>query len=904
MLALILGLGATSAVPAVASPTPVARGHRAAKPGASRAPASRRRPPSPQAAAGAAAGAESAGAESSGGGEAESGPLAAPSEGDVLVENGLGSPGCREDAEVSRVARENCSTSGFAAAPAPTGDYAFDVHIDTGLAHFSNYLEAAVQDAAQWGWMALVTLVHGLLVTLEWCYALNLLGELLLGEVASALRGARATLTTPGLAVVLAIASMLAAYHGLLRRRVAQTLGQVLAMVVMMVAGLWTIADPAGSVGALATWVNRASVGALGAVAAGTPAHPERTLAEDMRGLFADAIGGPWCFLEFGNVRWCRDPRLLDPRLRRAALKIASQERTLAAGAATAGERRHALAVASLLESANDNGELFLALPANGVARNSINESGSLLRVLCGGSADATRCSGPSASEAQFRTQHGTWPRVVGLLLIWIGALAMLALYGWIGLRLLAAAVLSLLLLLLAPVAVLAPALGDGGRGMFRAWAIRLFGALTAKLVYSLLLGATLLLTDMLAGLSALGWWMQWMLIASGWWLAFHERHELLGAARVGESAPWERSGARAPTAGGARARGIVQRVRERALHRATDAAVLGAGRFAKRVVAPPPRLIAGRRTPAVRQARRHGRELADAQTLGTLEQERSESSRAIQEAPQTQATISARRAQLARVQLAQRAAEERLAAGDGRDEARGAAESRHVARLADRARRIEGEIALRAGALSAARSHVAESQRSREGGGRGFSESQVRERARFLDEQARLPGKGRASPLGDRRDYRRMTALGGEGEGGWDELDAERRRRAILRIDHALGTRAGLRRAAEGSGEEGDDASASPRAGQLERRFERAERAGPRSAARPQPRAARRSPLAGWLEEERRRALEGGRPPTLAERARDAAEAAQGRPQDAGGPLARRRRQFGRDQRDGLDSS
>jgi hypothetical protein len=904
LLALVAGVCAASALPAAAATSHDGQDRAGATTGARRAPAAKRGGPR-QNTTSTAVGAKPAGAETSGAGEAESGPLAAPSEGDVLTENGLGSPGCREDAEASALARENCATSGFTAAPAPTGNYAFDVHIDTGLAHFSNYLEAAVQDSAQWGWMALVALVHGLLVALEWCYALNLLGNALLAEVAVALRGARATLTTPGLAVVLAIASMLAAYHGLLRRRVAQTLGQALAMLVMMVAGLWTIIDPAGSVGALATWVNRASVGALGALAAGTPAHPQRTLAEDMRGLFADAIGGPWCFLEFGNVRWCRDPRLLDPRLRRAALKIASQERTLAAGAATSAERRHALAVAALLESAKDNGELFLALPANGVARNSINESASLLSVLCGGSTEATRCSGPTAAEAQFRTQHGTWPRVVGLLLILIGALAMLALYGWIALRLLAAAVLSLLLLLLAPVAVLAPALGDGGRGMFRVWATRLFGAITAKLVYSLLLGATLLVTDMLSGLEALGWWMQWALIACGWWLAFHERRELLGLARVGESAPWSRGGARSPGPGASRPHGVVRRVRERALHRATDAAVLGAGRFARRVVAPPPRLTAGRRTHAHGQPRRRSAQRPDPQTLTTLEQEREESGRAIREAPQTQAALSASRAQLARVELAQLAAEQRLATGGGGVGERDLATRRRVARLADRARRIEGEIALRQGSLSAARRHVSESRRASEGGGRDFGEAQVRERARFLDAQARLPDKGGASVHGDRRDYRRMAALGGEEEGGWDELAAERRRRAILRIDRALATRERLPGAGEGTAQASDGTTAPTRPGEFERRFARA---GPRDegqrAGRPPPRTAPSSPIAGWLEDERRRARAGGRPPTLAERARDAAAAGRGQTEDADDARARRRRQFGRDQREGLDSS
>ena len=62
---------------------------------------------------------------------------------------------------------------------------------------------------------------------------------------------------------------------------------------------------------------------------------------------------------------------------------------------------------ATLLRAARTNGELFLALPANEAPRNSINDPGSLLRVLCGGS-EAHRMPRATAGEAEFRTQGGT----------------------------------------------------------------------------------------------------------------------------------------------------------------------------------------------------------------------------------------------------------------------------------------------------------------------------------------------------------------------------------------------------------------------------------------------------------------------------------------------------------------
>ena len=99
---------------------------------------------------------------------------------------------------------------------------------------------------------------------------------------------------------------------------------------------------------------------------------------------------------------------------------------------------------------------------------------------------------------------------------------------GFIALRLLSAALLSVLYLLLAPLAVLAPALGDGGRALFRLWSLRLLGSVLAKLVYSVFLGVVLLVLRVLGELGSLGWWTQWLLIASFWWIVFNHRHQLL----------------------------------------------------------------------------------------------------------------------------------------------------------------------------------------------------------------------------------------------------------------------------------------------------------------------------------------------------------------------------------------
>jgi len=487
---------------------------------------------------------------------AEGTPGLPPGEVDPLVRNGLRSPLCSNalgPGEVSATGRRDCETSGFLAAPAPTGDYGIDVHIDTGVLGLSSGgLLSVVQDLIVTPiWMALVWAVHALVVMLEWAFSIDLLDTAAAGGLGKGLRQAEATLTEPWLALVLAAASVLALYDGLIRRRVAETLGRTLLMAVMMVGGMWVIADPAATVGALGAWANQASLGALAVAARGTPATPGRALTESLDAIFAAAIEGPWCYLEFGDVGWCRDPAHRDPELREAGLKIAAAEMALvgcASGAvallpcaARGTARAKALEQsARLLIEAPSNGAVFLALPANGAERNSINQQGSLLRTLCQ-SPEATNCRGPTAAQAEFRTDSGTWPRVGGLLLIGVGVLGMLLLLGFLGLRLLTAALFSLLFLLLAPGMVLSPALGEAGRTIFRRWASQLLTAVVSKLLFAFLLGVVLAVAGLLSQMTVLGWWTQWLLMSFFWWGAFARRNQALGLAHGafgGESRP------------------------------------------------------------------------------------------------------------------------------------------------------------------------------------------------------------------------------------------------------------------------------------------------------------------------------------------------------------------------------
>jgi TrbL/VirB6 plasmid conjugal transfer protein len=721
---------------------------------------------------------------------------------DPLVSNGLGSPTCRGAlaGELDATNRRNCETSGFVAAPAPTGDYGIDVHINTGLFGLGTGGGLSfVQDLIITPlWMALVWAVHALVVMLEWCFTIDLLDGGTAVGVGRGLREMQAAFTEPWLPIALASASVLVLYHGLIRRRVADTLGEALLMGAMMVAGIWVITDPMGTVGALGEWANEASLGTLAVTSSGSPARAGGALGTSLEGIFSSAIEAPWCYLEFGDVAWCREPSRLDPSLRAAGLKIAAREIAQTACQAssalleecTVPSSAQAKALehsAELLREARTNGAIFLALPANGPARNSINEQGSLLRTLCQ-SSEATNCRGPTAAQAEFRTDGGTWSRLGGLLLIAAGLLGMLLLLGFVALRLLAAAIFSLLYLLLAPAMVLAPAFGETGRALFRRWAAQLLGAIVSKLVFSFLLGAMFAVLAILSGLNALGWWTQWLLMSAFWWGAYTRRHHALGAA----------GGALAGHGGAgehASRRSIARRVSEAF---ETPRRGIAAARWAKsRLSRPAPEVQARKLARVGRERARAG---ADEQVIRTLEGEHRDASAQARDAPKINRRLDDRRAQLERI-------------GRERANALALGDMRRAAELGHRGDRVKGEIERGQQQLNRARRVASAGDRALRGTGRAHTREQRDERDRFLDAQAALPANARAGRASERRDYAAMSQLAGYGREEYERLDPRRQRAARLEIDRELALRRELTETARSFGED------VPRVGRRERR-------------------------------------------------------------------------------------
>ena len=111
---------------------------------------------------------------------------------------------------------------------------------------------------------------------LEWAFAIDLLDPATMGSVARTLTAMRATLTEPWLVALLALAAIALLYHAIVRRRMADSVGEAAAMTAMILAGLWIITNPAGTVGEINRALNQTGLGAVAAVSAAdpTPAAP------------------------------------------------------------------------------------------------------------------------------------------------------------------------------------------------------------------------------------------------------------------------------------------------------------------------------------------------------------------------------------------------------------------------------------------------------------------------------------------------------------------------------------------------------------------------------------------------------------------------------------------------------
>jgi hypothetical protein len=395
--------------------------------------------------------------------------------------------------------RAHCRDAGALSHPYEINRYGFDTHIDTGADNIDGNFYAAVQTLALLGWTGLTYVLNGVLLLLEWSFSLDLLSDTLAAVRRALTRLHRDVLGEPWLLAAVSAAGLWGIYRGFVQRRYVQAAGGLAATVALMVCALLIINRPADTVGYASRLSNDAALGMVGGAASGSLDRPEASFGRATSRLFDQLVLRPWCALEFGDVEFC----LASPRQAVPADKVPDRDEIRAGW-----------------QSARTVADWWLRYEANGGG----GDADQRKRIY-----ESWRDTGGRLQDAvRIQKQGGTVTRIALLFLVCAGLLGAILLLGWLALRLLGYGVLAVLLLLFAPVAFLAPALGDSGRATFLLWAKRLLGALVAKAVYAVFLAVVLVAAAALGEAYSLGWLATWGLQTVFWWSVLLKRNELL----------------------------------------------------------------------------------------------------------------------------------------------------------------------------------------------------------------------------------------------------------------------------------------------------------------------------------------------------------------------------------------
>lgn len=415
---------------------------------------------------------------------------------------GADSPLCKQ--AIDAAGRTHCRATGAIEHPYPLEHYRFDWHITTGITHVTENLLSAVQWLCSIAWMIALYALKGVLLMFQWAFSLDLLGRAMAGARAALLNLHETTLGQPWFLASLSVLGLWGIWRGFVQRRTIQTVAGLAIAVTMMVAALAVIYRPADTVGQLSRTANQASLAFLSGASEGTVAHPNLAISHSSQQLFQTIVLRPWCALEFADVRWCLS--------RAPGDRLTHAERFL---------------------------RYTVDTPERNAEYNILHDSSyrpddpDLQRQLSG-----YHPAKADVAKVDIQGKSRTVTRAVILALVLVGQTGCIVLVGWLAFKVLLQGLLTLVLLLLAPVMLFAPAFGDAGRNGFRKWALGLIAAIVSKAVYALFLALVLAVASMLAELdTAFPWAVLWILEGVFWWGILVKRKDLLAWASFGGGA-------------------------------------------------------------------------------------------------------------------------------------------------------------------------------------------------------------------------------------------------------------------------------------------------------------------------------------------------------------------------------
>jgi hypothetical protein len=432
----------------------------------------------------------------------------------------------------------------------PLSHYALDQHFEaisasltggvdaSGVAPMIAYFLASVL------WALTAFLANLLIELFAFAFSLDLLrgsdatgGAGALAPVARAIHSIYASVFgAPWLVLAIAVSGIWAMWRALVQRRYAETAGALGLSLLYVVAALFFVAQPAKTIGTASAWTNKMSQSFLAIAAGGDPSGGARARDAGAQQLFDLLVFKPWVVLEFGGVEHCvragtgggdSDPESVAVRpLAGDPGADAALARRLRAGEELGAEGK------ACVNNASKYAHRFLRFGPYTEERDAeydALDNGDVSELPEVGHERAGYRLGPVDRPATDAMEEGgQYQRLLVAIVVFVGELGAFCLLGALSVGVILAQILLLLLLTLAPVALVAAAIPGRGHAFFRGWLEKLAGFLLRKAAYSLILAILLAVNGALAAAtSQLGWLMSFGLQSLFFWAVFLQRKTL-----------------------------------------------------------------------------------------------------------------------------------------------------------------------------------------------------------------------------------------------------------------------------------------------------------------------------------------------------------------------------------------
>jgi TrbL/VirB6 plasmid conjugal transfer protein len=412
----------------------------------------------------------------------------------------------------------------------PLAAYSLDYHTDVGITDLDGVPATIAHWAAAQLWSLTSFLVKTVIDLFSWAFSLDLLAgdpnrpdDGALGPVSSAISSLYENVIGEAWVVAaIILAGIWGIWKALVQRRYTETAGALAVSVLFVLIALFFVYQPERTIGQASKWTNTLSLAFLSGANRGTiddPGQAKRQVADQ---LFAAQIYQPWVALQFGGLRHCVDTNRTDedgfPR------PVGPHDKTadVCRDHLRAGRDGHGGYAPRFLRHAPGSEERNAEYEAlkNGEAPDDDPQ-------FAGYPVDKA-----DAPAVDIQQAGGAFQRLTLALVIFVGALGMICLLGFLALAMILAQIVALVLLGFAPVALVIGILPRGGHEFFRNWLGKLATAIFIKALYSLVIAIVVAVSAALASATeSLGFLFAFALQAIFYWAIFLYRKQI--AARL-----------------------------------------------------------------------------------------------------------------------------------------------------------------------------------------------------------------------------------------------------------------------------------------------------------------------------------------------------------------------------------